>query len=64
MGIVWVAMAYGMRTAWAAFTLPIMALLPREFGDQWDGWHIDNGKMMDIIFYGIGGWLYWYMRGD
>lgn len=64
MGIVWIAMAFGMRTAYAAVMLPIIALLPREFVDQWDGWHIGNGKMLDIIFYGIGGFLYWSMRGD
>jgi hypothetical protein len=65
-GIVWIAMAYGMRSAFAAFMLPVIALLPREFVDQWDGWHIGNGKMLDIICYGLGGLSYYIirMRGD
>jgi hypothetical protein len=62
MGIVWIAMAYGMRSVIAAIMLPICALLPREFVDQWDGWHIGNGKMLDILFYGIGGYLYHNIR--
>ena len=62
-GIVCVAMNFGMRSAFAAIVLPIMALLPRELVDQFDGWwYIGDGKMLDITCYGIGGYLahlYW-----
>ena len=62
-GIVWIAMHHGMKGAFAAVTLPVLALLPRELVDQFDGWwHIGDGKMLDIICYGLGGLGYYKIR--
>ena len=62
-GIVWIAMHHGMKGAFAAWMLPVLALLPRELVDQWHGWPIGDGKMLDIICYGLGGYLAYKIRG-
>ena len=60
--IVWIAMHHGMEGAFAAVLLPVLALLPRELVDQWHGWPIGDGKLLDIMFYGIGGYLTYRLR--
>jgi hypothetical protein len=61
-GIVLVAMHYGMRGVKAAILLPVLAMLPRELVDQWNGWPIGDGKLMDIFFFGFGGYVTYLWR--
>ena len=54
-GIVLVAYHFGMRSLTGCLLLPVLAILPRELVDQWNGWPIGDGKLMDIFFFGVGG---------
>ena len=43
------------RRVWTASLSALILCLPRELVDQWHGWPIGDGKLLDIAFFVIGG---------
>jgi hypothetical protein len=59
--ISYIASRCGMRGLWVHMLLPVLAVLPREFVDQWP---INNpmDTVTDLMFFAIGGLIAWIVR--